>query len=270
MRSTFDELLYDIYRCKRCQFWRAAESEGVDYRPELPDLPSDRPPSSFKVLSFGINPGWAPRWEAAYPSLQEIYRIDDFVRYRQALRGWSSTGPSGAGPFDRGVAKMVNQFNSHLALFDGNVEPEDLWRTVFWANLSFCSSQTPYVRRMGGRDLPCNVMNEEIHNCLDAGFASDLYRFIQPRLVLLFVTSVTNVLHPSIIIRKVSGATADEAQSNVKIFSHPAVTRSNGGVTSVSIATARIGTTLFALLPHPNYRMTDENRALAISRICEL
>jgi hypothetical protein len=268
MTTEFDQILKRIHECRRCQFWAAIEREKLDYRPEIPDLEPGQTPSDFKVMTFGINPGWAPRWEARYEELRELYLIQDFGDYRQALRDWLRRQSLGPGPYAVGVAKVVNAFNEHMKLFVSPIDPSDVWRKVFWSNLSFCASQTPRKRVFGGRTLPCNVPNEEIPNCLDAGFATDLYRMVGPKLVLFFARSITDVVCPSKIVQQIVYGRDIGASVQVETFSHAAHIRTDGKVARVQLTVAKVADVVFAFLPHPNYPMSDDNRSLAIREIC--
>lgn len=144
--ENLEEINKRIFECKKCDFHR--ELENFSYRPDAPILeyvPDQQP--DYKAISIGINPAWDDE-KYTRPECQSIYKETDYLNYKKRLLEKASlTSGTQRDPYRVGLTKTFNVVNELLNIYpDRNILPEHIYKYLFWANLSFCNSQSPFLR----------------------------------------------------------------------------------------------------------------------------
>lgn len=258
-RDRMETLAKKILECRECSFYE--ELNGLPFHPDLPE----RYQPTFRAMVIGINPGFLGE---EYSIFQKYYRSSDTEEIRTLL---SDSEKDKIYPYQRGLYKTFSLINEELPVFDGNeVTVENIYDYVAWANLSFCASQSTYERKLNDINVPCRVYSEEIHNCLGQGFLSEMIHIVRPRVIVFFANDAFNSIYYKLVLKAIFGL---ESYKSTKTFerSVPAYQRAGKNInTTIRGAKIPLESSLVKVImaPHPNYRMTDENRASAIRYVC--
>lgn len=274
-----------ILECRECTFHQDISKQNLSYRPDAPCFePNKLKDAQFKVLSVGLNPGWSEIQNAMErkTTYQELYKMpiasdDDYEKYVWKLSKMWDDMPKGRQPYKDALAKTLDIINKKMGIYDGitydHIKADLYEKYLFWANLSFCNSQNVNERSFWGKkDISCNVLSEEIPNCLDKGFLRDIMNCLKPELVIFFGSSYA--LHPKVIVRKLTGITSDKIIYEKKLVTAHKRKNKNGaeievGVkVEISLCDSNETNTKFLFLPHPSYRWISEYREAAIDWAC--
>ncbi len=267
-----------ILNCKECIFHEEIKKRGLYYKPDAPGYDPDKlAKSNFKVVSIGLNPGWddkdmmknRDKYEPLYKL--NIQTNEDHDHYQKNIYDIYQATPRRK-PYQDSLTKTFNLINQTIKIYDKwEISSEDIYDYVFWGNLSWCSSQNTYQRTMWeNKDITCNVLTEEIPNCLDKGYLKDIISCIEPKIILFLGSSFP--FHPKVITKKVLATQYDSISYDKKRFvAHTRKQKDNEINVSVDISVCHIKdkNMKVVFMPHPNYRWEDHCREAAIKWICD-
>lgn len=266
-----------ILQCQECSFHKDLKDKNLYYKPEaLCYLPKMLEKADFKVISIGLNPGWN-KWNETIRSENEyqiLYQMPissdkeylDYVKiFNKALEN-----DKGRGQYEIVLGKTLCSINKKINIYNGVSEKEiidNLYpRYLFRANLSFCNSKKLNERIFWNKAIKCNVLSEEIPNCLDKGFLKEIVDCLQPELVIFFGNYYT--LTPKNIVERLSGVASEEIKFNKETFTLYEKKNGKKIQADVSIYYSRKIITKFIFLPHPRCPWKDNYREKAIKWAC--
>lgn len=242
---------------------------GIPYRPDAP-LGYGEEHIHCSVMAVGINPGWD---DEAYKKdwKEQIYSEPDIEKYKDRFASmWKKLKEEkkiGRQPYRDSIYYTFEKINEELRIYEAKIEKERIFDYVFWANLSFCSSQKVDKRVIGGKEFEgWNVFNEEIPNCLDKGYLRRIIEAIEPKLIMFLGADLEKYFEKIFNI-----ANRDE----ILYFPRrrfPAHKRGDKTVETTIIACKlKIGEkdTSVLFLPHPNYRFKKEYKKAALEEVCK-
>ncbi|GBR77454.1 hypothetical protein RDn1_113 [Candidatus Termititenax dinenymphae] len=243
-QKEFEKITKEIFKCKKCTLHQDQIVKKIKYKhnPEFPIPYKDI--DEYKTFAVGINPSWNKESE----DFLKEYKSGTFEEYIDVRRKHENNIHS---------TQYISGIRSTLQRIGIEIEDNQwLWKQVLWANLSFCSSQTPDKRifldtQAEEKEISCNVFSEEIPNCLDAGYLRRLIGIFKPKLILFFTTEI-NRLHYTQILKYCFNKEIMEIN---KKFIEKDVIHSmpiNKKNTKVKIAVVKIDKTICAFLPHPS------------------
>ena len=268
-----------ILNCKECIFHEELKNRGLCYKPDAPWYDPDRLARlDFKVISIGLNPGWddndiinnKDKYEPLYKL--NIQTNEDHDHYFKNIYDIYQATPRRK-PYQDSLTKTFNLINQSIKLYDnvGEISSENIYDYLFWGNLSWCNSQTTYQRTMwGNKDIICNVLTEEIPNCLDKGYMKDIITCVEPEMLLFFGSSFP--FHPKVITKKVLDTQYDNISYTKKSFVAHTRKQKNKVINvsvDISICLIKEKNMRVVFMPHPNYRWEDHYREEAIKWICD-
>lgn len=250
-----------IWNCRECSFHEDLIKYHITYRPDAPVQESSK---DYQAIVVGINPSWN---DSAYDQLSKLYRIDTFeVFEKEILKSFKAQ--DARNNYAVKLAATFNLLNTHLNLIPGQtLDAGTVYDYVFWSNLSFCGSQKVHIRKMGGKEVGCRVLSEEIHNCLDQNYLSEIIKILDPSLIVFFASGISSVLYFRLLLKKLFQL---DSYSEIagKAFSLPAQVR-DGRDVNVEIIASKVANRKIIFLPHPNYHFKSDYKETAIKTVCQ-
>ncbi len=264
------EIASRIYECRECDVHRDAAEllKGLNFKCDPPT--NIRVENNYRVVIVGINPHWGDDTKEDYSEVLSAANYDEFESQLNEYNKRHETTGS-VGRYQYGITSIFNLFNQQLGILnDGDVEAKDIYKHVFWANLSFCGSADPYNRKVYEKDLPCRVFSEEIPNCLSKGYLRDIVNIIKPELILVLASSALSYIYYKNALKSIYGKDQlDEFKFMDKTY--PSQTR-KGKIIEVTIVSCKAdletNATKVVFFPHPNYRFNGDMKKDAIKEIC--
>ena len=267
--NQLDNICKEITDCRACSFHRQLTAKGFPYKPDAPFFFTEDS-NEYRVITIGINPGWNN--ESYTKTWKDVYREIDYQKYKARMIeivNQQIRGSAGRQPYRDSLFYTFMTINEHLKIYDGkDIRKDNLYDYIFWSNLSFCSSSSVEQRQFEGQSIACNVVNEEIPNCLRKGHLKRLIKIIDPRLILFFGYDALNFYHFHEIF--------DVATSDIKVYDRkqfPAHMRKEATVSATIVAckikAAGVPDPISVIfLPHPNYRFSAEYKEAALAEVC--
>jgi uracil-DNA glycosylase len=260
-----------LWQCRECSFHERLK--GIPYKPEILSFKNDND-NEYKVLSVGINSGWDDNqykdyWEA-------VYTENDFEEYKKLItKTWDQIrkAKNPVQHYRDGIFKYFDIINKKLHIYDeGLVTKDNFYDYIFWSNLSFCCSQNIYTRKFDGKDIGCDVYNEEIPNCLSKGYLRDVIKLLNPKLIMFFGYEAVNFFNFMKIFDTVK-STDVKVYDKTRFKAHERDVKTGKISIDTTIIACKIHTddkkTSILFLPHPNYRFTDDNKTEALGKVCD-
>ena len=244
-----------IYNCKECSFHK--ELVG---RPFRPDLPQFYEASDYKVMVVGINPSWDgsnynERWRNLYEKSYEAFKAEFTIDENE----------------DNNVYKFrlthtFNQINEHLSIVHHqSINPQEIYKHIFWSNLSFCCSKNTKLRFIGRDAVKCNVYGEEINKCINQGYLKEIISTINPELIIFFGSSEKGIAR---FLSKLFSVSMNGKNTFMKKYT---AFRRNGKNIEREFIAVRIENSNCKIIsmPHPSYPFCAENKIRAIEELCD-
>jgi len=258
----------EISDCKACSFHKDLERLELPFRPDAPFDGLMSPREHFKVMTIGINPGWN---ESAYPAWREIYAEQDYEQYKaRVIESYTKTRQENRGrqPYRDSVYYTFMEINSVLNIYPpAEIKRLGIFDTLFWANLSFCSSSSTSGRTINGQQVPLNLAGEEIPKCLEKGYLKKLMQILVPELVIFFGYDALNFFH----FRKIFDINSFDDVEMYQKTRYPSQKRKGKSIETTIIAckiAVGNGKRLSVLfLPHPSYRFSSEEKHAALKEV---
>ena len=268
--TIIDDISKDIFKCRECDFFKDGTLKTEKFFPDIPMFNSGG--NGQKAFVIGINPSFNDStYETTWKN--DLYTAVDYYDYKERL----SKLENPILKYQSELARTFRSINSHL-----NIYPElttyvaeftlkNIYKYVFWSNLSFCSSQTPYSRIIDDNTVTCRVFEEEIPNCLEKGYLARYIKALEPEFLLLFTLSAKGYYYWKHIVKKLfpSGDAEITGQFIEKYSAH----KRKATPVEIEIIAAKVkayGKIVNILFfPHPNYQFTSENKAHVLEKVCE-
>lgn len=259
----------EILKCDKCSFRDQLKKMGIPYRPDAP-LGYGEEQNHCSVMAVGINPGWD---DEAYKKdwKEQIYSEPDIEKYKDRFASmWKKLKEEkkiGRQPYRDSIYYTFEKINEELRIYEAKIEKERIFDYVFWANLSFCSSQNVWQRKFDGEVIKCDVFNEEIPNCLNKGYLRRIIEAIEPRLVIFFGYEAAKYIY----FTKIFDIKKWDAIVDYPKTQFSAHKRGDKDVKMTIIASKlKINDKEMSVLflPHPNYRWNSTYKEDALKEIC--
>lgn len=263
-----NKVVDEILKCDKCSFHQQLKKWDIPYRPDAP-LGYELYSEDCKVIAIGINPGWVDK---SYTLWKEIYAEQDIQIYKTKFTAkweeFKKNNQIGRQPYRDGIYYTFEKINAELGIYEEKIGKDRIFDYVFWSNLSFCSSQNVWQRKFDGKEISCNVLNEEIPNCLSNGYLNKIIEAIEPKLIMFFGYEAINFFH----FTKIFDIKRWDVIVNYPKTQFPAHKRGDKSVQATIIACKlkandKVMSVLF--LPHPNYRFNSEYKAKALKEVCD-
>lgn len=272
-KQALHEVDMRILKCKDCPFHTFLLKEhSLNFRPDAP-CNKHLESANYKVLSVGINPGWG-NWNelTTKEKYQQLYKEPlDYEKYVIEINKiWDEKKEKskGAQPFFNALVNTLCLINDKMNIYPGitsNEFKEALYeKYVFRANLSFCNSQKINKRvfwdipdKLHMPQIPCDVINTEIPNCLKNGFLKDIIRYLKPEYVICF--GKYHFMHAKYLMESltsVKSANIDKWDKNE--------------TEKVSVGVCLSPEAKFIFLPHPGSWRFNKYREDAITWACSI
>lgn len=261
--SKLTEISNKIIGCTECKFHKELD-ESIPYKPDAP-LGYTLESQDYKAIAIGINPSWK---NEDYNSLRDIYKETDLEKYKDRLVTWWGKNNTGRQPYRDGVYSTFKIINAELGTYEDEIKKERIYEYVFWSNLSFCNSQNIWERKFGDKKLSCNIVSEEIPNCLKNGYLKSIIETLEPKLVMFFGYEAVNFFN----FTKIFDIKKYHSVKNYYKQQFPSHKRGEKTIDATIIACKlkASGKQIYVLfLPHPNYRFNNTLKEGALKEVCK-
>lgn len=175
-------IVREIALCRDCSFTK--ENKNF-FLPALPSIPKENELKQFKTMVIGTNPGLDENYQICMKNLFE----EKNGNFDQIKLEYTSCESSTVKSYQRTLTEIVNTIRHYLPLAPQAIVPCDIYKYVYWANLSFCASKNLCERKLCAQELICRVLDEEIPNCLSHKYLQRFINVMTPLLIILFTYS---------------------------------------------------------------------------------
>lgn len=268
VNTVIDDISKDIFKCRECDFFKEINEESSPFCPDVTYHSYEFSPKAFVI---GINPSfnddeYIRSWKS------ELYSANDYLKFKSNLQKYVFPIIG----YQRGVSDVFKKINNELNLYpelkgvDDGLFVQNIYKYVFWANLSFCSSQNPYSRIIDRKEISCRVFEEEIPNCLEKHFLARYIAKLQPEFIMLFTIGAKGYFYWKHILKKLFADIAEWKITEQMVKKYEAHKRKGVSV-DIEIVAAKVNAygkrVNILFFPHPNYQFTNENKDKVINDV---